>query len=164
MAFKARLATADDAEIVAWHRVRMFQEMGLVPDNLFEQFRGYALDQLRQSLDSGEYIGWLVPAPGNSRKIIAGAGLFIRRVPPFPLRNDDGEIHIAQGRQGLIVNVFTEPKWRRRGLARLLMKEIISWSHRQGIETLVLHASDQGRTLYERLGFIPTNEMRRAGQ
>ena len=72
MAFKARLATADDAEIVAWHRVRMFQEMGLVPDNLFEQFRGYALDQLRQSLDSGEYIGWLVPAPGNSRRLLLG--------------------------------------------------------------------------------------------
>ena len=48
-------------------------------------------------------------------KIIAGAGVIMREVPPFPIRHKDGEITIAEGRQGLIVNVFTEPEWRRRG-------------------------------------------------
>jgi hypothetical protein len=31
---------------------------------------------------------------------------------------------------------------------------------RAEVRRIVLHASDDGRRLYERLGFVPTNEMR----
>jgi GNAT superfamily N-acetyltransferase len=51
---------------------------------------------------------------------------------------------MADGRQALVVNVFIKPQSRRRGLARLLMERIIAWSREQRIESLVLHASDQG--------------------
>jgi IS30 family transposase len=30
----------------------------------------------------------------------------------------------------------------------------------QKVRRIILHASDDGRRLYERLGFVPTNEMR----
>jgi len=66
---------------------------------------------------------------------------------------------IGEGRQGTIVNVFTEPRWRRRGIAGLLVKEIITWSRNEQIDRLLLHASDKGRSVYERLGFIPNEEM-----
>src|SRR5207249_2498399 len=97
--------------------------------------------------------------PFVSQEVIAGAGVIIREVPPFPIRHKNGEITIAEGRQGLIVNVFTEPDWRRRGLAQLLMEQIIAWSREQRLDGLVLHASDDGRVLYEKLGFVPTTEM-----
>ena len=58
------------------------------------------------------------------------------------------------------MNVFTEPQWRQRGIAGLLIKEIIIWSKYEQIARLVLHASDEGRSIYERLGFIASNEMR----
>jgi len=61
------------------------------------------------------------------------------------------------------VNVFTEPQWRRRGIAGLLLKEIITWSKNEQIDRLVLHASDEGRSIYERLGFTESNEMRFVG-
>jgi GNAT superfamily N-acetyltransferase len=89
--------------------------------------------------------------------------VIIRVVPPFPHRHEGGRIIIAEGRQGLIINVFTEPEWRRRGIAKLLMKEIIAWSHEKSLDDLVLHASDDGRALYEQLGFVLTNEMRLRG-
>jgi hypothetical protein len=44
-------------------------------------------------------------------------------------------------------------------LLRLLMKIIIEWSREQRLDGLVLHASNEGRALYERLGFVSTNEM-----
>lgn len=157
--FKIRRATPDDAGVIAWHRVRMFQDMGLVPSELLESFRAKALDRLGGALASGEYLGWLVSQPELSQKIIAGAGVMMRKVPPFPIRDKNGEIRIAVGRQGLIVNLFTEPEWRRRGIAKLLMKTIIAWSREQNLDGLVLHASDDGRALYEQLGFIPTTEM-----
>jgi hypothetical protein len=40
------------------------------------------------------------------------------------------------------------------------MDEVLAWTRSKGIETVVLHASDDGRQLYESLGFLPTNEMR----
>ncbi len=44
--------------------------------------------------------------------------------------------------------------------AALLMEQIIAWSREHDIESLVLHSSDDGRALYEHLGFVQTNEMR----
>jgi GNAT superfamily N-acetyltransferase len=161
--FHIRQATPDDAAIIGWHRARMFQDMGLVPDELFESFRTKALDRLGKALASGDYFGWLVSERNALQKIIAGAGVIIREVPPFPIRHKNGEITIAEGRQGLIVNVFSEPEWRRRGLAQLLMEQIIAWSREQQLDGLVLHASDDGRALYEKLGFVPTTEMSLGG-
>jgi len=160
--FHIRQATPDDAAVIGWHRARMFQDMGLVPDELFESFRTKALDRLGKALVAGDYFGWLVSEAAAPQKIIAGAGVIIRQIPPFPHRKENGQMTIAEGRQGLIVNVFTEPEWRRRGIAKLLMEQIIIWSHEQGLDNLVLHASDDGRALYEQLGFVPTEEMRLA--
>ena len=36
--FRVRLATIDDADIIAWHRARMFQDMGDLEPHLFEAF------------------------------------------------------------------------------------------------------------------------------
>jgi len=161
--FHIRQATPDDAAVIGWHRARMFQDMALVPDELFESFRTKALDRLGKALVAGDYFGWLVSERNAPQKIIAGAGVIMREAPPFPIRHKNGEITIAEGRQGLIVNVFTEPEWRRRGLAKLLMNTIIAWSREQNLDGLILHASDDGRALYEELGFIATTEMRLGG-
>ena len=42
----------------------------------------------------------------------------------------------------------------------MLMQHVIDWARSGTIETLVLHASDEGRPLYEKLGFVQTSEMR----
>jgi GNAT superfamily N-acetyltransferase len=61
------------------------------------------------------------------------------------------------------VNVFTEPQWRRHGIAGLLAEEIVTWSKDQRLDRLILHASDEGRSLYEKFGFVASNEMRLPG-
>jgi GNAT superfamily N-acetyltransferase len=155
-----RRATPADEEVIAWHRARMFQDMGMVPDDLFESFRAKSAERVRPSLASGEYIGWLVPHPEDADKIIAGAGVMLREIPPIPLPRASGETVVYDTGQALIVNVFTEPEWRRRGIARLLLERIIAWCREQRIESVVLHASEEGRALYQQLGFIQTNEMR----
>jgi GNAT superfamily N-acetyltransferase len=72
----------------------------------------------------------------------------------------EGDVTIADGRQAIVVNVFTEPAWRRQGAAALLMRHVLDWARDTKLDTLVLHASSDGRTLYEQLGFVATNEMR----
>ena len=157
--FRIRRATAQDADIVAWHRARMFQDMGDVSRDAFEILRAKARARLKEWLDSGDYVGWLATPADQPEMVVGGAGVQLQPILPRPLDVST----IGEGRQGTIVNVFTEPQWRQRGIAGLLIKEIIIWSKNEQIDRLVLHASDEGRSVYENLGFVASNEMRFVG-
>jgi GNAT superfamily N-acetyltransferase len=154
--FRVRRATKQDADIISWHRARMFQDMGEVPADTFEVLRTKGRARIEEWLERGHYIGWLASPADQAEVIIAGAGVQLQPILPRPLSHTT----IGEGRQATTVNVFTEPQWRRRGIASLLLKEIIAWSRTARVDRLVLHASDEGRAVYERLGFITTNEMR----
>ena len=153
---QVRFAKPDDAEVIGYHRARMFQEMGQIPEHLYRAFQRRSQERVRELLLSGEYVGWLASGPGAAGKVVAGAGVQMRTVLPHPA----SEHAFAEGRQAVIINVFTEPEWRRKGIAGLLLTRIIDWAREQKLDRLVLHASQQGRSLYERLGFVLTNEMR----
>lgn len=156
---RIRLATPDDAEVIGYHRARMFQDMGQIPAHLYDTFQRRSQERVRELLVSGEYVGWLASPANAPEKIVAGAGIQLRTVLPHPATDEA----FAEGSQALIINVFTEPDWRRQGLGERLMNEIINWSRDHKIDRLVLHASEYGRALYERLGFVETNEMRLQG-
>jgi GNAT superfamily N-acetyltransferase len=157
--FSIRRATLDDTAIIAWHRARMFQDMGEIPGETFDAFVVASREWTESAMRSGEYLGWLASPKTEPDVIVAGAGVQLRRVPPHPFRPArKGEF--AQGRHAIVLNVFTEPKWRKRGAALLLMEEILRWGRAEKLDGLVLHASADGRSLYERMGFIATNEMR----
>jgi GNAT superfamily N-acetyltransferase len=158
--FHVRLATIDDADIIALHRARMFQDMGDLQPHLFEAFRTASCERLRDVIARGEYIGWLASLKVAPDAVIAGAGVHLRRVMPHPAKNGPA---FAEGRHAIVVNVFTEPEWRRQGLAAMLLNRIINWAREQKLDELLLHSSGEGRSLYERLGFVPTTEMRFAG-
>jgi GNAT superfamily N-acetyltransferase len=134
--------------------------MGELPPELFDSFRAQSLSILQRMFGDGRYIGWLASPLDQPGKIISGAGVQLREVPPHPQPDANGRIDIVGGRQAIIQNVYTEPEWRRRGAAALLIDTIINWTREQGIESVVLHASNEGRAVYERLGFIQTTEMR----
>ena len=162
--FKIRLATPDDVDAIAEHRARMFDEMGEIPPGGFEILRVKSREGLQDFLNRGEYIGWLA-IPAQRQDIIAGgAGVQLRHVLPHPFARASEGDGIAEGRHAIIINVFTEPQWRRQGIALLLLQRIIDWARAERIDCLVLHASEAGRSLYERLGFVGTNEMRLTGE
>jgi GNAT superfamily N-acetyltransferase len=148
-------ATASEAGIIARHRVEMFRDMGQVPT---EELAGVLLAEstsaLASGLRDGSYVGWLVRDAGQ---VVAGAGVHIK--PQLPRVSHDGT-RVAATSVPLVVNVYTEPQWRRRGIARALMNTLMAWAAAEGFDRLVLHASDTGRPLYASLGFTATNEMR----
>jgi len=162
--FTIRLATADDVGAIAEHRARMFEEMGQVPPGTFEILRAKSRERLRDFLTRGEYIGWLAIPTQRPDIIAGGAGVQLREVLPHPLPRANEGNKIAEGQHGIILNVFTEPQWRRQGVATLLLQRIVDWARVERLDCLVLHASEAGRSLYERLGFVGTNEMRLAGK
>lgn len=157
--FLIRSAEVEDAAVIARHRARMFQDMGELSRETFDDFLAASQAWTERALASGEYIGWFAAPQTDSAVIVAGAGVQLRQVPPHPCRpSRDGVF--AKGRHAIVLNVFTEPEWRNRGVAELLMEEIIRWARAEKLDRLVLHASAQARALYERMGFVATNEMR----
>ncbi|TMP95769.1 MAG: GNAT family N-acetyltransferase [Verrucomicrobia bacterium] len=135
--FRIRLATPVDADTIARHRARMFQDMGEVPPNLFETFRAKSRDRLHDALARGEYIGWMASPENDSNIIVGGAGVHLQRTLPHPLSRSV----LAEGRLGIIVNVFTEPEWRRRGIAEMLLRRIIEWARAERLDICVLPSS-----------------------
>ena len=157
--FSIRRAGVEDAPVIAWHRARMFQDMGTLPTATFHGLMNESRLWTERALASGEYLGWLATPKNDPSRIVSGAGVQIRQVAPHPFRPPRGD-DFAKGKHAIVLNVFTEPEWRRRGLARLLMEEILRWARAEQLDRLVLHASTEARQLYEQLGFEVTNEMR----
>ncbi|HEY1239859.1 MAG TPA: GNAT family N-acetyltransferase [Bryobacteraceae bacterium] len=132
------------------HRRAMFFDMGRRDEAWLDEVAGSFLPWVRQRLETGEYQAWFALAPDGT--VAAGAGLWF--LDWFPHRLDRGSL------RGYLLNVYTEPEYRRRGLARRLVAITLDCCRERGITIATLHASDDGRPLYESLGFTATNEMR----
>ena len=88
-----------------------------------------------------------VNAPSEPEKgePIASIGLVVHSVPPGPSN--------PVGKVGYIMNLVTLPDWRRQGIARALLTHVLDVLRAEGVPIASLHASSDGRTLYEELGF-----------
>jgi GNAT superfamily N-acetyltransferase len=154
--YRIRRCTLADAATVARHRVAMFLEMGEVPsDELANRLLAESTSALAVAMGDGSYVGWFALDEGD--QVVAGAGAHVK--PQLPRLTPDGS-RVAASPVPLVVNVYTEPPWRRRGVAKALMQTLMRWASAEGYDRVILHASDAGRALYTSLGFIPTNEMR----
>lgn len=145
-----REARPSDLAVIVHHRRAMFEDMGYQDVAALDAMEAGAQPFFAQALGEGWYRGWL--AVNAAGEVVAGGGILIL---PWPSNPRD-----AQPRRPMIVNIYTEPAYRRRGLARRLMTAMLDWLRQEGYGTVSLHASDFGRPLYESLGFKATNEMR----
>jgi GNAT superfamily N-acetyltransferase len=156
MTLRVREATAADIPLIASHRAAMFQDMGkLAPEDASELIRATA-DYLDGALPRGEYLAWVAESTTSRLEPIGGAGVQLRPILPRPGSHDGIEL----GPEALVLNVYVVPSWRRRGVGEALMRSLLTNLAKRNVRRIVLHAANDGRRLYERLGFVPTNEMR----
>ena len=148
--YRVRPATLDDIPVLAHQRCAMFVATGLIDRAATAELDAAERRYLAQAMPAGTFVAWLVEHEG---RIVAGGGLQLRTLQPRPgfVRGEP---------EGLVVSMWTEPSHRRRGLGNRVMDAILQWCRARGIRRLTLHASGEGRPLYERFGFRPTNEMR----
>jgi len=150
MTYEIRPAATEDAGTIVQHRCAMFSDMGFRDAAGLRELDTAFGPWLQSQLAAGTYLGWFAVAPGGL--IAAGLGLWLMDWPPG--------LHTSLPRRGNILNVYTRPEHRRRGLARRLMRTALDWCGENHVQVVILHASDDGRPLYESLGFRQTNEMR----
>jgi len=146
---KLRPADVSDLAAIMRHRRCMFREMGFRDEAALDAMEATSAPFIKTGLETGSYRGWLVESAAG---VVAGGGVVIAGYPSAP--------HDPRPRRAWILNMYTEPEHRGRGLAKAIMEAMVQWCREQGFAWVSLHASDAGRHLYESLGFKPTNEMR----
>jgi len=144
-----REGTIADIPVIVHHRRRMCEDMGYSDDNALSAMVTATAEYLKTAIPEGSFRSWLA-CDGN--RVVAGGAVV---VSPWPAHAYEREC-----RRVTILNIYTEPEYRRRGIARRIMETIIAWCKQQGFARVSLHASDEGRRLYEKLGFEESNEMR----
>jgi ribosomal protein S18 acetylase RimI-like enzyme len=147
-----RLATPDDLGVLVRHRVRMFADMGFASTDDFAALAQASAAWLASALAAGRYLGWLIAPADAPHEVAAGAGMLLHDWPPG--------IRDAGTTRAYILNVYTEREHRGHGLATTATRAAIVEARKRNIRVVSLHASDEGRKIYERLGFEETNEMR----
>jgi GNAT superfamily N-acetyltransferase len=140
--YRVREATLDDIDVLVGHRLGMFADMGVTLDrpNVAAAFSGW----LREMIPAGTYRGWVATAAATS-DVVAGGGITVLPWPPGPF--------YVGGRIAFVYNIFVERPHRRRGLARQIMAAIHQWCRQDGIGVVGLTASEEGRPLYNALGY-----------
>jgi GNAT superfamily N-acetyltransferase len=104
---------------------------------------------LAQAMPARQFYGWL--AVTLAGEAVGSGGVVFDQHPPGPTN--------ISGRTGYIMNLVTDPRYRRRGIARRMMRTMVEWLAGQSIQRVTLHATDVGRPLYKELGFVDSNEM-----
>lgn len=140
------MATHADAPIIVRHRRAMLEEVSVKhdPDLVERAFAAWLPSRLGTT-----YFHWLAERGGI---VAGGAGVLLLDWPPSP-RDPRGGI-------GFVYSVYVEPAQRRRGIGRATLMALHEWAQQRGLGALALHASEDGRPLYETLGYLPTTEMR----
>jgi GNAT superfamily N-acetyltransferase len=147
--FVIREASPNDIPEILRQRRAMYEDMNYTDPTALDAMAKLSAAYLEKAMADGSLRAWLAC---EATQAVAGGAVL---VSPWPAHPYDLEC-----RRATILNVFTDPAYRRRGLARTLMLTMIEWCRREGFARVTLHASDHGRPLYESLGFEASNEMR----
>ncbi|HKT47481.1 MAG TPA: GNAT family N-acetyltransferase [Candidatus Acidoferrales bacterium] len=144
-----RPATAADIPEIIRQRRRMYEDMHYTNNSALDTMSHLTTDYLHTAIPDGTFHAWLACDADHP---VAGGAVLITRWP--------AHAYDLECRRATILNVYTDPDYRRRGIARQLMQTMIAWCKQEGFGRVTLHASDDGRHLYQSLGFEPSNEMR----
>lgn len=100
------------------------------------------LDYYKRHMNDGTFVSWLA-LDGNN--IIGTSGMSFVEKPPY--------FGCPSGKIGLLSSMFTNPNYRRKGIAKELLSRVINEAKQYGCGTIQITASDMGVKLYTDFGF-----------
>jgi len=149
MSITIRPATLADIPEILRQRRAMYEDMQYDDASALAEMTRLTNEYLQRAITDGSFRPWLA---FDAAHPVAGGAVLISPGPAHP--------YDLECRRARILNVYTNRDYRRRGIARQLMQTMIASCKDQGFARVTLHASDDGRRLYESLGFEASNEMK----
>lgn len=140
-------ASVADIPVLVQHHRRMFEEiwnvrsLGLDKHKLNEMDVAYK-HKLNEDIPNGNCKAWIVKEGEHS---IASGAISIASMVPLPT---DSTYQVAY-----LHSVFTEEKYRKQGLAKLVTNKVLDYCKSKHINRVLLNASEAGRPVYEKIGF-----------
>ena len=110
-------------------------DMSLVEKESYEYYKS--------ALETGEHIAYLVY--DNENFIGAGGVSFYKVMPTY---------HNPTGKKAYIMNMYTASEYRRQGIAFHTLDLLVKVIRKQGVSQITLEATEMGRPLYEKYGFV----------
>lgn len=140
MKIEYKRLTENELDTFIHMRINQLREEGAKEDiDLVPALNEY---YTRHMLD-GTFISWIA-IDGN--KIIGTSGMSFVEKPPY--------FGCPSGKIGLLSSMFTDPDYRRKGIAKELLSRVINDARDYGCETVQITASDMGVKLYIDFGFV----------
>jgi GNAT superfamily N-acetyltransferase len=144
-----RASTLADLEIHVSHRMAMFKDMEMGTEAGIKQMADAFRPMLRNMLVTGQCRGFVLE---ENKQVVAGLLLMLKESLPTPVT--------PLSVRGYLFNLYTAPSHRRKGVASRLTDAALDLARDLGIEIVELHASLEAEGMYQRMGFVPTSEMR----
>lgn len=141
-------AGADDIDILTETRIVVLRSANKLPDDAdMAAVKNETFEYYRRALCDGTHIAYLV-FDGNA---VVGAGgiSFFQVMPTY---------HNPSGKKAYIMNMYTKPEYRRNGIAFKTLDLLVTDARQNGITAISLEATDMGRPLYKKYGFVKMND------
>ena len=103
-------------------------------------------DYYSRHMADGTFVSWLAM---DGDRIVGTSGMSFVEKPPY--------FGCPSGRIGLLSSMFTDPDYRRMGIAKELLTRVIDEARDYGCGTVQITASDMGVLLYTDFGFVKNN-------
>jgi GNAT superfamily N-acetyltransferase len=140
-----RLATSNDIDQLVKLRVLMQKEVHqATDDNVDSDYLTGVEKYFKRTINAGSYYSAVAEINGE---LVAATGLVVYEKPP--------SLKGRSGRVGYITNVYTLPEYRKQGIASKLMELTANQAKKDGVDKLHLWSTDDGKGVYERVGFTP---------
>ena len=138
-----RRLTKDDLDTFIDMRIRQLREEGATEDiDLIPPLRDY----YDRHMSDGTFVSWLAL---DKDRIIGTSGMSFVEKPPY--------FGCPSGRIGLLSSMFTDPGYRRMGIAKELLNRVVEEARAYGCGAVHITASDMGVKLYTAYGFVHNN-------
>ena len=99
-------------------------------------------DYYNRHMDDGTFVSWLAI---DGDRIIGTSGMSFVEKPPY--------FGCPSGKMGLLSSMYTDPNYRRLGIARELLHRVVEEARSYGCGAVHITASDMGVKLYTAYGF-----------
>lgn len=137
-----RKANIDDLEVLLKTRLEFVQSLRNNEVSLPEEFQKNTYDYMKKHIEDDTMVIWM--ALDNIEIVSAAMVCYYQLLPT---------ISNESGNTGYILNVFTDPKYRRQGLATELMNKLKQDAKERNVNRLLLNATDMGKLVYEKIGY-----------
>jgi len=143
-----RRAQTSDIEILIDFRIRFLNELYNHPENEESEIIKKALrEYFSHAIPANDFVAWLAEYNG---KPVGTSGMVVWQVPS----RYGG---LESGRLGYILNMYTIPEARKKGICTHLLNRLIKEARSLGLKYIHLHASVDGMNIYKRAGFVEPN-------